>query len=307
MPKIQTLRPKEKKATLAKALGPSLNKTLGQHFLKNPLVVNTIVEKSGIKPSDSVLEIGPGSGNLSVKILEHCRKLTAIEFDPRMAAELSKRVQGTELKSKLHVIVGDFTKVDLPPFDLCISNTPYQISSEIVFKLLKQRPLFRASVLMFQREFAMRLVAKPGDSLYGRLSINAQFYANIRHIMKVSRNSFRPPPKVDSSVIKMVPVYPQPEIPFEEWDGLVRIIFSRKHKTISASFKPKSIILMMESNYKVYCSKNEVMMEDFVVKDKIQDILIKSGYSSKRAASLEIDDVLELLKAFHDCNFHFSA
>ena len=307
MPKVQTIRPKEKKATLAKALGPSLNKTLGQHFLKNPLVVNTIIEKSGIKPSDSVLEIGPGSGNLSVKILEQARKLTAIEFDPRMAAELSKRVQGTEHKSKLNLIVGDFTKVDLPPFDLCISNTPYQISSEIVFKLLRHRPLFRASILMFQREFAMRLVAKPGESLYGRLSVNAQFYANIRHIIKVSRNSFRPPPKVDSSVVRMEPIYPQPEIPFEEWDGLVRIIFSRKHKTIAASFKPKSIVEMIEQNFKVYCSKNDIMAVDMIMKERIQEIITLSGYSDKRAATMDIDDILELLKCFHDANIHFSA
>eukprot|EP00834_Sanchytrium_tribonematis_P003092 NODE_110_length_18645_cov_0.794403.p11 type:complete len:308 gc:universal NODE_110_length_18645_cov_0.794403:1384-2307(+) len=307
MPKIQSMKQREKKPSLAKALGPTLNKTLGQHFLKNPLVVDSIIEKSGIKSSDSVLEIGPGSGNLSVKILDHCRKLNAIEYDPRMAAELSKRVQGTPQASKLNITVGDFTKVDLPPFDLCISNTPYQISSVIVFKLLQHRPLFRAAILMFQREFAMRLVAKPGDPLYGRLSVNAQFYAKIRHIIKVSRNSFRPPPKVDSSVIRMEPIYPPPAIPYEEWDGLIRILFSRKHKTLAASFKPKSIVAMIESNYKVYCSKNEIMLEDFNMKTKINDILNESGYADKRAADLDIDDFLEILKHFHDNNIHFSA
>ena len=160
---------------------------------------------------------------------------------------------------------------------------------------------------MFQREFAMRLVAKPGDALYGRLSVNAQFYANIRHIIKVSRNSFRPPPKVDSSVVKMEPVYPQPEIPFEEWDGLVRIIFSRKHKTLAASFKPKSTIEMLNNNYKVFCSKNELMMEDIDMKSYINTILVECGYNDKRAATLDIDDILEVLKAFHDKNIHFSA
>lgn len=80
---------------------------------------------------------------MSVKILQACKKLVAVEYDPRMAAELTKRVQGTSEQRKLEVLLGDFLKVDLPYFDVCISNTPYQISSPLVFKLLTHRPLFR--------------------------------------------------------------------------------------------------------------------------------------------------------------------
>ncbi|RKO95226.1 S-adenosyl-L-methionine-dependent methyltransferase, partial [Caulochytrium protostelioides] len=188
-------------ASQVRASNPIFNKTLGQHILKNPLVVQRIVEKADLKSTDTVLEIGPGTGNATVRILAEAKKTIAVEMDPRMAAEIQKRIQGTPLQRKLDLIVGDFLKVDLPYFDVCISNTPYQISSALVFKLLRHRPLWRSSVLMFQREFALRLVAKPGDPLYCRLSVNVQLLAKVTHILKVGKNNFRPPPQVESSVV----------------------------------------------------------------------------------------------------------
>jgi 18S rRNA (adenine1779-N6/adenine1780-N6)-dimethyltransferase len=105
-----------------------------------------------------------------------------------------------------------------------------QISSPLVFKLLQCRPLPRTCILMFQREFALRLVARPGDALYCRLSVNVQMWAHVSHIMKVGKNNFRPPPKVESSVVRIVPKNPPPLLNFDEWDGLLRICFSRKNK-----------------------------------------------------------------------------
>ena len=143
-----------------------LLKSHGQHFLKNPLIIQGIVEKAGIKASDIVLEIGPGSGNLTAKLLEVARKVIAIEVDARMVAELHKRFQGTELSSKLEIWHGDVLRKELPYFDLCVANMPYQISAPFMNKLLLHRPHFRCAVLMFQREFALRLVARPGDEQY---------------------------------------------------------------------------------------------------------------------------------------------
>jgi 18S rRNA (adenine1779-N6/adenine1780-N6)-dimethyltransferase len=95
-----------------------------------------------------------------------------------MAAELTKRVQGTPQQKKLEVVLDDVIKMQtLPYFDVCISNTQYQISSPLVFKLLEQMPAPRCCILMFQREFAMRLFARPGDKLYSRLNVNAQMWA----------------------------------------------------------------------------------------------------------------------------------
>lgn len=99
---------------------------------------------------------------------------------------------------------------------------------------------------MFQREFALRLVAKPGDKLYCRLSINTQLLARVDHLMKVGKNNFRPPPKVESSVVRIEPKNPPPPINFQEWDGLVRITFVRKNKTLSAAFKSSAVQQLLE-------------------------------------------------------------
>ena len=119
-------------------------------------MADAIVQKAQLNQSDIVLEVGPGSGNLTVRILEKARKCIAVELDPRMAAELSKRVMGTPQQKRLEVLLGDVIKMQqLPYFDVCISNTPYQISSPLVFKLLAQNPAPRVCILMFQREFAV--------------------------------------------------------------------------------------------------------------------------------------------------------
>lgn len=240
-----------------------MNTDIGQHVLRNPGVAQAIVDKAGLKQSDIVLEVGPGSGNLTVKILEKAKKVIAVELDPRMAAEVTKRVQGTPSQKRLDVMLGDVIKTELPYFDVCISNTPYQISSPLVFKLLATAPAPRTCILMFQREFAMRLFAKPGDKLYSRLSVNAQMWAKIDHIMKVGKNNFKPPPAVESSVVRLVPKNPRPQISFEEWDGLLRICFMRKNKTLRASFLGVTSVLdMLESNYRTWCAQNDIALEE---------------------------------------------
>lgn len=158
---------------------------------------------------------------------------------------------------RLEIIIGDFVKAELPYFDVCISNTPYQISSPLVFRLLSHRPLFRVAILMFQREFAMRLVAQPGTTLWSRLSANVQLYAKVDHVMNVGKNNFRPPPNVESSVVRIVPLDPPPPVRFEEFDGLTRIIFSRRNKTIHANFQAKGVSEMLEKNWKTWCSEQD--------------------------------------------------
>ncbi|CAG8651240.1 6388_t:CDS:2, partial [Paraglomus occultum] len=191
------------------------------------------------------------------------------------------------------IMIGDVIKADLPYFDVCISNTPYQISSPLIFKLLEHRPLFRCAVLTFQREFAMRLIARPGDNLYCRLSVNVQLYAKVQHVMKVSKNNFKPPPQVESSVIKLEPINPPPPVNFKEFDGLVRIVFVRKNKTLSANFKSTPVLQMIENNYKTFCAANDMMIEDSIdIKQKVQQVLESLNLAEARAAKLDIDDFL---------------
>jgi 18S rRNA (adenine1779-N6/adenine1780-N6)-dimethyltransferase len=147
--------------------------------------------------------VGPGTGNLTQLLLQQAKKVIAIELDPRMVAELGKRFRYSEYESKLQIIPGDVLAVKLPFFDICVANIPYQISSPLVFKLLAHRPTFRCAVLMFQKEFADRMVAKPGSEVYCRLSVNLQLMARVDHLMKVGRNNFKPPPKVESAVVRI--------------------------------------------------------------------------------------------------------
>jgi len=284
-----------------------MNKTYGQHLLKNPLIIQSIVQKAEIKPTDVVLEIGSGTGNLTVKMLEQAKKVIAIELDTRMIAELQKRVQGTSHHSKLQILCGDVIKIDLPYFDLCVANIPYQISSPLIFKLLGHRPIFRCAVLMVQREFALRLIAKPGDPLYCRLSVNTQLLAKVTHLIKVSKNNFKPPPKVESSVVRITPHNPPPQINFIEWDGLLRLCFGRKNKTLGAIFKPDSCIKLLEQNFRTYCALNNMEMEeDFDMKSKVSEILQANDFTDKRSQKLDIDDFLRLLDVFNKANVHFA-
>lgn len=240
-----------------------MNTDLGQHVLKNPGVADAIVAKADLKQSDIVLEVGPGTGNLTVRILEKAKRCIAVEMDPRMAAEITKRVQGKPEAKRLDVLVGDVIKTQLPYFDVCISNTPYQISSPLTFKLLATAPSPRVCILMFQREFAMRLFARPGDRLYSRLSVNAQMWAKIDHIMKVGKNNFRPPPQVESNVVRIVPKNPRPSVSYDEWDGLLRICFVRKNRVLRANFLgTASVMEMLESNYRTWCAQNDVVLDD---------------------------------------------
>ena len=110
---------------------------------------------------------------------------------------------------------------------------------------------------MFQKEFALRLAAKPGDGLYCRLTVNAQLMSRVDHIMKVGRNNFRPPPQVESAVVRMEPIQPPPPVNFEEWDGLARIAFLRKNKTLAANLKTNGVLSMLEKNYKTFCATND--------------------------------------------------
>ena len=262
--------------TVSGAVSFGMQKSKGQHLLKNPMILSEIINKSSIKSTDVVLEIGPGTGNLTMLLLEAAKKVIAIELDPRMVAQLTKRVGISQYQNKLQLIQGDVLKQKLPFFDLCVANIPYQISSPIVFKLLSHRPLFRAAILLIQREFAMRLIAKPGTEFYCRLSVNVQLLSKVEHIMKVSKKNFVPPPKVESSVVRIEPVHPLPQINFVEWDGLLRICFSRKNKTLGALFKQKNIFEMIYKNYKIFMKDNNENINNnennhAVVESKIND------------------------------------
>lgn len=291
--------------------GMVFNKGFGQHILKNPLVISAIVEKAAIHPTDIVLEIGPGTGNLTEKLLMCCKRVIAFEIDPRMVAELTKRFHGTPLGAKLQVVRGNCLEQEFPYFDRCVANVPYAISSALIFKLLK-KPTFKCAVLMFQREFALRVCAQPGSDCYCRLSVNSQLLARCSHLMKISKNSFNPPPKVESSVIRMDPRHPPPDVDFEEWDGLIKYIFNRKNKKVASIFKTKSALQELREKYIAFQkleggateekASEEISTESFRA---LMDQVLADPMFEKRGKSLDEASMMEMLGMFNKHGIHF--
>lgn len=179
-----------------------LDKRKGQNYLIDSNILNKIIEYAGLSLEDTVLEIGAGIGTLTIPLAEHAKKVIAVEQDPKIAAVLSKRLQKLNI-SNVEVMVADAVKTDFPYFNKVVSNLPYKISSPITFKLLEYD--FDFAVLMYQLEFAERMVAKPGESNYSRLSLMMHFYADVKMLFKVSKHAFFPNPKISSAVIKLVP------------------------------------------------------------------------------------------------------
>ena len=179
-----------------------------------------------------------------------------------------------------------------------------QISSPLVFKLLALPNPPRTSILMFQREFALRLTARPGDALYCRLSVNAQFWAKITHIMKVGKNNFRPPPQVESSVVRIEPKLgsERPGVSWDEWDGMLRICFVRKNKTLRASWLgTKEVLAMVERNYRVWCAMNNVTVDDTVVGDEEEmevDDVSGAQEDEEWGGIMDVDEDIDELPSF---------
>ena len=124
--------------------------------------------------------------------------------------------------------------------------------------------------------------------------------------MKVGKNNFRPPPKVESSVVRIEPRNPPPPINFKEWDGLTRIAFVRKNKTLGAAFSQTAVLLTLKNNYKIHCSLNdELIPESFDIKSLVDEVLAGINFREKRARKMDIDDFMKLLAAFNGKGIHF--
>jgi 16S rRNA (adenine1518-N6/adenine1519-N6)-dimethyltransferase len=202
-------------------------KKLGQHFLVDRRVLSRIGDYAYLSEEDRVLEIGPGTGNLTRVLSERTGTVFAIEVDPALASSLEGRFMNVV------VIRGDALKVPLPDYNKIVSNLPYQISSKITFRLL-ERP-FDLAVLMYQREFAERMVASPGTKDYGRLTLNVSLRAEAEILEFVPRGAFRPMPQVESAIVRLRPH--ETRIPVDEkvFDDLTRGLFSMRRKKVKRS------------------------------------------------------------------------
>lgn len=282
-----------------------LQKKYGQHLLKNPGILDKLLAAANITSSDVVLEIGPGTGNLTVRLLPLARRVLAMDVDGRMVAEVQRRCHSMGF-SNLEVIHGDALRQDFGKFDVCAANLPYQISSPFLFKLLAHKQPFRCAVLMFQEEFGERLLAQPGEPRYCRLAANVQLFAKVTRVCKVDRNSFRPPPKVDSVIVKIIPRKEILPVDFREWNGLLRICFTRKRRTLRSIFKKPSVLGMLEQNHKVACAfKSQVPYSGCKFRDLCFEALEASGIAEKRSVSVCTSEFFKLLLEFHKRIIYF--
>ena len=207
--------------------GVKLDKRKGQNYLVDGNVLSRIVESAELSKKDTVLEIGAGIGTLTIPLAENAGKVIAVEQDPKIANILIKRLKELHI-TNVDIVIGDATKIEFPNFNKVVSNLPYKISSPITFKILEYN--FELAVLMYQLEFAQRMVAEPGDPNYSRLSVMMHFYANVNLLFNVSKNVFLPKPKVSSAVIKLTP---KNEVKIDKFIiDVTRALFQHKRKKV---------------------------------------------------------------------------
>ena len=202
-----------------------------QHFLIDPQAVQRIADVAEVK-GKRVLEIGPGHGALTRALLQRGAIVHAVELDGHLCEELHTIFSEEIAQGQLTVKHGDATRCDLPPFEMVVSNLPYSASSKITFRLLKIG--FEEAVLMFQSEFAERMVAPAGTKDCGRLSIMVQTCAIVQKCFTLPPNCFSPKPQVHSTVVKIVP-REQPIFPINDrhrYADVVRALFSHRRKTV---------------------------------------------------------------------------
>ena len=205
-------------------------KMLGQNFLIDSNISKRIVDSAEISEGEKVLEIGPGRGALT-ELLSSKGNLIAIEKDKWLAVVLKQK-----FKENVEIIEGDILKWDVPPIDVIVANLPYSISSPILFRLFNYE--WTRAVLMFQEEFANRLVAKPGSKIYGRLSVMANHFVDTKKLFKVSKTAFQPQPKIHSQVVKLVRREPDYMLDdFETFEKVVKSIFTHRRKKIRNCIK----------------------------------------------------------------------
>jgi 16S rRNA (adenine1518-N6/adenine1519-N6)-dimethyltransferase len=206
-----------------------------QHFLVDKRAVERIlslVEVSG----RMVLEVGPGKGVLTRALLDRGAGVVGVEIDPVLVEELMSTFAPEIADGSLHLIEGDAVKVDLPPFELVVSNLPYSISSPMTFRLLEIG--FSEAILMYQAEFAEKMAARVGTPASGRLTVMVQTYADVKRCIHIPPNAFSPRPQVHSTVVRIVPRDPPCPIgDRKHYADIVRVLFSQRRKTVRNGLK----------------------------------------------------------------------
>jgi len=221
-------------------------KRLGQSFLVDNNITSRIVDASKIGRDDTVVEIGAGLGTMTSMIAERAKKVVALEIDPKLVNVLNEELKEI---SNIEIIHTDVLRYDFSsPLGgsgkiKVIGNIPYNISSQILFRLIEFRDHISSATLMFQKEVADRITASPGTKEYGILSVIIPMYAVLSTIMTVPSSCFHPKPKVDSTVLKM-DIREEPLYPLDNYDIFLKTVkaaFSKRRKTLANNLKDMNV------------------------------------------------------------------
>ncbi|MDR6425579.1 16S rRNA (adenine1518-N6/adenine1519-N6)-dimethyltransferase [Variovorax paradoxus] len=205
-------------------------KRFGQHFLSDGGIIDAIVQEIAPQPGDAMVEIGPGLAALTQPLVERLGRLTVIELDRDLARRLREHPQ-------LDVIESDVLKVDFAALAArfaaplrVVGNLPYNISTPILFHLLGFAHLIADQHFMLQKEVIDRMVARPATSDYSRLSVMLQWRYRMENVLFVPPESFDPPPRVDSAVVRMAPLAEPPAVDAARLGEIVQVAFSQRRK-----------------------------------------------------------------------------
>jgi 16S rRNA (adenine1518-N6/adenine1519-N6)-dimethyltransferase len=215
-------------------------KTLGQSFLVDANTIRRIVRTASLRPSDVVLEVGPGLGSLTLGLLPACRRVVAVEVDPALADTLTSTVdrRRAAFADRLEVVCADAMRLHAVPGPAptaMVANLPYNVAVPIVLHLLDALPSLERVLVMVQAEVADRLAAEPGSRTYGTPSVKAAWYVDVRRAGPVSRHVFWPVPNVDSGLVSMTRHHRPHLATREDTFAVIDAAFAQRRKTLRAA------------------------------------------------------------------------
>ncbi|HET7174554.1 MAG TPA: 16S rRNA (adenine(1518)-N(6)/adenine(1519)-N(6))-dimethyltransferase RsmA [Gammaproteobacteria bacterium] len=212
-------------------------KRFGQHFLHDQRIIGKILASIAPIPGDTLVEIGPGLGAITLPLLERCGTLTAIELDRDVIPKLEAAAAG---RGRLHIIQADALKTGLAPLAPAgmklrlVGNLPYNISTPLLFHFLEESACIQDMHFMLQKEVVERMAAGPGGKEYGRLTVMLAAHCKVEKLFNIGSGAFRPPPKVESSFVRLTP-YTVAPFAIADWKRYGRVVtaaFSHRRKTL---------------------------------------------------------------------------
>lgn len=266
----------EKTKSLLRANRITPNRFLGQNFMVEPSVFETLIDYASVDKNDTTLDIGAGLGFLTRLLAERCRTVLAVEADPRLVSILQDQL---EHAPNVEIMTGSVLRLKIPSFDKVVSIPPYKISSQLLLWLFKKHP--DCSVLIFQREFTDRLVATANSEYYGWLAVLAYYYVEVEVFDDIPKSMFYPQPKVDSVIVRLKPRRSPPFAVKDDlfFKQLVRLIFTQRNRKVRNALLP-----FMKKTYRV-------------PKDKIVELTQSLPSRDRRVRELAPEEFGELADA----------